>query len=152
PVVVGHPDVAVVPQLVPRTLVTVEGLLEGAQTPDRLLGVGQGLVDRLVVRGVEREQLLDTDRSSLLEVEAQCLMGIVLHPIEPALDLQLTRVSVHARPYCLGHVDTGLTSLRYQGDGVRTRSPALYRMQVASLELPVAGDALVCDARVTRRE
>src|SRR5207245_4991586 len=71
PVVVGHPDVAVAPQLVPRTLVTVEGLVEGAETPDRLLGVGQGLVDRLVVRGVERDQLLDTDWSSLLEGGAQ---------------------------------------------------------------------------------
>ena len=70
PVVVGHPDVAVVPQFVPRTLVTAEGLVEGAETPDRLLGVVQGLVDRLVVRGVERDQLLDTDRLSLLEVEA----------------------------------------------------------------------------------
>src|SRR5207247_9414774 len=71
PVVVGHPEVAVVPQLVPRTVVTVEGLVEGAESPNRLLGVSQGLVDRLVVRGVERDELLDTDRSSLLEVKAQ---------------------------------------------------------------------------------
>ncbi len=112
PVLVGHPDVAVVPQLVPRTLVTVEGLLEGAETPDRLLGVGQGLADRLVVRDVERDELLDADRSSLLEVEAQRLLGIVLHLIEPALGLQLTGVSIHARPCCLGLVDVGLTSLR----------------------------------------
>ena len=91
---------------------TVEGLVEGAETPDRLLGVGQGLVDRLVVRGVERDELLDTDRSSLLEVEAQRLMGVVLHLIVPALGLQLTRVCVHARPYSLSHVDVGLTRLR----------------------------------------
>src|SRR5207247_9957665 len=102
PVVVGHPDVAIVPQFVPRTLVTIEGLVEGAKTPDRLLGVGQGLVDRLIVRGVERDELLDTDRSSLLEVKAQRLMGVVLHPIAPALGVQLPRGSVHARSSCLG--------------------------------------------------
>ena len=112
PLVVGHPDVAVIPQLVPRTLVTVEGLLEGAQTSNRLLGIGQGFVDSLVVGGVERDELLDTNRSSLLEVEAQCLMGVVLHLIVPALGLQLTRVCVHARPYSLSHVDVGLTRLR----------------------------------------
>jgi hypothetical protein len=78
PLLVGHPDVARVPQLVPRPPMTAEGLVEGAETLDCLLGVVLRLADCPIVSGIERYHLLDTDWSSYLEYYGERLLGIVL--------------------------------------------------------------------------
>src|SRR5215472_8156184 len=95
PLLVGHPDVARLPQFVPRPPMTAERLVEGAETLDRLLGVVLRLAYCPIVSSKERYHLLDTDRSSLLQYYAKRLLGIVLQQIAPALGLQLTPVPVH---------------------------------------------------------
>ena len=83
-----HPHVAYPPQLVPCRGVALERSGEVGVAGRRLGRLDQRVADRRIPRRVERHHLLDPRRRALLHVEGEDLLDIVLHLIQPPLDLE----------------------------------------------------------------
>ena len=145
-------DVADLPELLPRPRVTGEGLVERGIARDALDRVRQRLVDRAIPRRVQGRQLLHAHRLALLHVELEDLLDVVLGLDGVAGDGELLRPAIDAGPRRHRHLDARMTGSRLQRDDVRTGDPGALRIEVTSLELPVAGDALVEDPPVERRD
>ena len=103
--VVGQRDVAHVPQLPPRMVMTVKRFTEGRVSARALTRVQQRLLDPAIARGIHRDHLLYPRRLPLLHVEGESLLNVILHLIRAALNPQLVRTLINARTRGLGDVD-----------------------------------------------
>ena len=104
---------------------------------------GQRLGDRVVVRGEERDHLLDAHRLALRHVEGEDLLDVVLHLVEVALHRHRLVAAEDAGARGLGDVDVRLPGPHLQRDGLRAERSRGDRVEVAALQLAIAGDHLV---------
>ncbi len=145
-------DVADLPELVPGAGLADERLVEGGIPADALDRRLQRLADASVARAVERDVLLHPDRHPLVQLERQHLLDVVLRLVGGAYDVELLAAAEDARAGGLGDLDARLAGARLERDHVAALDPRALRVEVAALEVAVAGDALVDHAAVERRD
>ena len=145
-------QVAALPQLIPGAEVVLERARERRGAVDRSSGAAERLADRPVTRRVEGHHLLDAQRCALARVESENVLDVILRLVQVALGLHRLRTREHASARGLRHVDPRLAGPHHQRDHLGSERPREGRLQVASLELPITGDALIADASVERRD
>ena len=147
-----HPHVAYTPQFVPCRGVALECTGEVGVAGRRPGRPHQRVADRRIPRGVERHHLLDPRRRALLHVEGENLLDIVLHLIQPPLDLEALICGEHPRAGRVADVQIRLPGLGLQRDHLWPKRPRGNGVQVAALQLPVAGDTAIAHPAVDRRD
>src|SRR4029078_7317772 len=90
-------------------------------------------------------------RLALAHVEGQDLLDVVLHLVEPPLDLDLTISAEYAGASRLADVQIRLPGLGLQRDNLRPERPRGHRVQAAAFQFPVAGDPRVAPRAVDGR-
>src|SRR5215218_433561 len=106
----------------------------------------------MVARGVEGDHLLHVHGNLLLDLEGEHLVYIVLHLVEPTVDVELPELSIDAGAGRFGDIYVRLAGSRLEGDDLGAERPGRDRIKVAAFELPVAGDASVYDPAIQRRD
>jgi len=119
----GQDQVARLPELVPRRAVLGQRSAERRVVADGLSGVAERLADRAVVRGVERDHLLDAHRRALRHVEGEDRLDVVLHLMEPVMRVDRLIAGEDARAGRLRHVDPRLARARHQRDHLGPERP-----------------------------
>ncbi|MDF2978876.1 MAG: hypothetical protein K0S40_3604 [Actinomycetospora sp.] len=152
----GHLEVADVPVLVPGVDVLGEAAREVRVALHVPAGGRQRLGDRVVVAGEERDDLLDPDGLALGDVEVEHLLHVVVHLVERASGLHelpaASPAAVDPRAGGLGDVEVRLPGADLEGDDLRPERAGRDGIEVAALEVAVAGHHVVVDAAVDRRD
>ena len=148
----GQADVAHVPQFIPGLLVTLERRRERGVAARALGRIGERLVDATVARGVERDHLLDPDRRAPVDLEVEDLVYVVLELVRGAPDVELILAAIGTRAGRLGDLDPGVTGAGLERDHIGSGQAGTLRIEMPTLELPVAGHAPVEHPRVEPRD
>ena len=91
-------------------------------------------------RDVKNVTSFDPRRLALAHVDGQDLLDVVLHLVEPPVDLDLTITAEYAGASRLADVQVRLPGLGLQRDDLRPERPRGHGVQVTAFQLPVAGD------------
>ena len=130
----------------------VERGLEVEVAHHRVPGSRQRVARGGVERGEERHHLLDPHGLPRPDLERQDLLDVVLHLVEAAFDDERLAPFEDGGASRLTDVVVRLTCLGLQRDHLGPERPGRGRLEVASLELPVASDTTVGHAPVDRRD
>src|SRR5690606_33458719 len=124
------------------------------ETPDPLdcLARGHdGLGNRVVARGVQRDDLLQNDRFALCELGVQLLRHIVALTDRTSLRLDQVLAYIRAQARCLGHLKFGLRGPYTKIYAVLSSAAACDRLEMLLVELAVEPRAVVHHATVDSR-
>src|SRR5918999_4333428 len=104
PAVLGYAHVAYGPKLVPGPGVMVKGFGERFVAADSLCGIDQRLIYGVVARAVDGGHLLDAHRAILFDIKGQCLLDVVVRPVDVTTYTHYLVLSVNSGARCLGDV------------------------------------------------
>ena len=151
-VVAEHLHVARLPKPVPRLAVVREGGLERPRPGHRAVRPHERVARRGVARGEQRHRLLHGHRHPALEVEVQRLLDVVGGAEVGAWHLDRPAGGEDTGPGGDADGDLGLAGPGLERHHFRFRELRSDGVEVGSLEVAVAGHAVVGDAPVDRAD
>ena len=146
-----QPHVADLPQLIPGMHMTFERLGERRVAVNALASVGHRLVDRAITRRVQADDLLDANSRSLLDLEVEAVLDVVLHLIDASSDVKLQSAPVHARASRLRDLDPRLPCADLQRDHVIAIRARALGVKMAAPQLVIPRNSTIQHASVQDR-